>query len=335
MLRLAIKWFGLMLGVCVLLLGPTEVAAQVLDKTILNSTVWISYDIAAPATETKSLQGPSPTRPKSEAPTVAGGTGFLFLEGIGYSRGQVYLVTNKHVLPPEGKPQDIKIRVAMRNNDGSAHVNEVSIPVVGADGKYLESVRVHPDPDTDVAAISIGFTAFRDKFQVLIDAIMTGKYLSTSMLMTSDKMRSADVGMGSRIYIIGFPDALYDSRNVSPVLRAGIIATDPTEGFNFNPALRRTIAFPEHVNGFLVDANVYPGSSGSLVVLGPDCMAKGGNSNNGVWHPAIVGIVAGSIPILDTSLHSYARIGLGIVYSADAIKEVINSFSRPVANPPH
>ncbi len=325
------KWLGTALGICLLFTAPKVLPAQVLDKAVLNSTVWISYEVASPSADAGKLQvrpGAAPS-PQSAQPAVFGGTGFLFFEGIGYIRGQVYLVTNKHILPPEGRQQDIKIRVAVRDRDGSTRVDEVSVPIVGSDGKYLESVHFHPDADTDVAAVNIGLAAFRAKFQVLMDAMMTGKYLNTSMLMTSDRIRSSNVGMGSPVYIIGFPDALFDPRNDSPVLRAGIIATDMLEGFNFNQNLRRTMAFPEHVNGFLIDANIYPGSSGSLVVLGPECAAGSrADATNSGWHPSILGIVAGSIPILDTSLHSYDRIGLGIVYSADTIKDVIQSFSR-------
>jgi len=326
------KWLGTILGICTLVTIPKPLAAQVLDKIVLDSTVWISYELAPSVADAGKVQVHTPGYPpkKSAQPKVFGGTGFLLFEGIGFSRGRVYLVTNRHVLPPEGQQQDIRVRVAIRNQDGSDRVDVVSVPVVGQDGKYLNSVRVHPDPNTDVAAVNIAFAAFQAKFRLLIDAMMTGRYLDTSMLMTTDRIRSFSIGMGSPIYIIGFPDALFDPRNISPVLRRGIIATDPLEGFNFNQELRRTIAFPEHVNGFLIDANIYPGSSGSLVVLAPDCLAMNSaqDSKNANRRPSILGIVAGSIPILDASLHSYTRIGLGIVYSADAIRDVIRSFDQ-------
>jgi hypothetical protein len=326
------QWLGTILGVCMLVTAPKSLAAQVLDKTVLDSTVWISYEPIPSATGVARAQvrppKSSPTTPAQ--PAVVGGTGFLLFERIASSRGRVYLVTNKHVLPPEGQQQDIKIRVVVRNRDGSDRVAMVTVPIVGSDGKYLDSVRVHHDPNTDVAAVNIAFAAFREKFRLLIDAIMTGRHLDVSMLLTSDKIQSSGIGMGSQVYIIGFPDALFDPRNISPILRRGIIATDPVEGFNFNESLRRSIAFPEHVNGFLIDANIYPGSSGSLVVLAPDYLAKnmGQDSKNADLHPSILGIVAGSIPILDAALHSYTRIGLGIVYSADSIRDVIDSFDQ-------
>jgi hypothetical protein len=296
------------------------VSAQLLDKSVLNSTVWVTYQSEATPAEPATATSPG----KKAAPASEfGGTGFLVFHGVGFTKGQVYLITNKHVLPPEGKQQDIRVRVAVHDKDGSVKVDSVSVPIVGADGKYLDSVRVHPDPDTDVAAVNIAPAAFKAKFDLLINAITTRKYLDMSMLMTTEKLKETDIGPGAQVYVVGFPAAIFDPRNVSPILRHGIISTEPRDGFNFNEELRRAIAFPEHVDGFLIDSGVYPGSSGSLVVLGPDPTKKGD------WQPVILGIVAGSIPYYDASIRSYERIGLGIVYSADAIKTVLDSFERP------
>jgi len=202
-------------------------------------------------------------------------------------------------------------------------------------------VRVHPNPDTDVAAINIATTAFASKFEVLVDAIRTGKRLDTSMLMPTQKLGAADIGLGSQVYVLGFPAALFDPRNVSPVLRVGVISTDPGNGYTFSQDLRKATGLPGHVDGFLIDSNVYPGSSGSLVIAVPEAQneksspEKPGDKhigNNLSWRPRIVGIVAGSIPLFDAPLRSYERIGLGIVYSADTIREVIRLFDGEVTS---
>jgi len=320
------QWLAL--AICVGIALP-RVSAQSLDKAVLDSTVWISYQVEASPAGSNQLHSPGTAAAKATPAAVFGGTGFLLFHAMGITKGQVFLVTNRHVLPPEGKQQDIKVRVVVRDRDGAARLEAVSVPVVGSDGKYLRTVRLHPDPDTDVAAINIAPAAFGSRFQLLIDAVTTGKYLDTAMLMSSERIRAAGLGMGTPVYVIGFPAALFDPRNVSPILRLGLIATDPAEGFTFNDDLRRVQQYPEHVDGFLIDANIYPGSSGSLVVLAPESMAKGERDpKSPEWRPAILGIVAGSIPMFDASLRAYERIGLGIVYSADTIQEVINSFSR-------
>lgn len=323
-------------SVCVLVMllacgigkAQTQSSHTAVDRMILNSTVLITYPVTAPPTNASSAK-PSTAEKPDRPPQVLGtmnGTGFLLFRNVGITKAAVYLVTNRHVLPPEGAPKDIQLRVVVRQEDGTSRIDQISIPVVGPDGKYLPSVRTHPDPATDVAAVDIGSTAFGSKFQVLVDAVMTGRYLNTSMLLATRQLKDAGVGLGSQVFILGYPAAIFDPRNVMPVLRVGVISTDPLTGFNFNDELRRTMNFPEHMNGFLIDANVYPGSSGSLVLLAPDSCAS--KPDQPARPPVILGIVSGSIPIFDASLRSYERIGLGMVYSADTIKDVLDRFLR-------
>jgi S1-C subfamily serine protease len=314
------RWLGAAsLAFCAALANHAA-SGEVLDKVLLNSTVLITYSVTAPASADSSGANPKPP----PAVGVVNGTGFLLFGNVGITKASVYLVMNRHTLPPEGQPKDVQLRMVVRQN-GTAKIEEISVPIVGSDGKYLPSVRVHRDPTTDVAAVNIATAAFGSKFESLIEAIRTGKYLNSSMLLPTQRMSAEGVGVGSQVYVLGYPAAIFDPRNVSPVLRVGVISTDPQEGFNFNQELRRTMNFPEHIDGFLLDANIYPGSSGSLVVLAADnCGCNKGHEQR----PYILGIVSGSIPIFDASLHSYSRIGLGMVYSADTIKEVLDSFSH-------
>lgn len=317
------RWFRVaLLALCAALMSA-DASSEVLDKLFLNSTVLISY----PVTSSPTASG-TPAPDGSTPPQVLGvmnGTGFLLFRDVGVAKGQVFLVTNRHVLPPEGTKKDIQIRVVVRQNDGAAKIEEISVPVVGSDGKYLPSVRLHRDPATDVAAINIAPAAFGSKFNILIEAVKTGKYLNTSMLLPTPNMAAQGVGMGTQVYILGYPAAIFDPRNVSPMLRVGVISTDPQVGFNFNQELRHTMNFPEHIDGFLLDANIYPGSSGSLVV---SAFESCGCNQGQAPRTYILGIVSGSIPIFDASLHSFSRMGLGMVYSADTIREVLSSFVR-------
>jgi S1-C subfamily serine protease len=305
-------------------LASHPASGEVLDKVFLNSTVLISYVVTAPAPPSGGSSPSAKNKPRQPL-GVMNGTGFLLFGEVGISKAKVYLVTNRHLLPPEGQPKDIQLRLVVGQSDGTARIEEISVPIVGSDGKYLPSVRLHRDPATDVAAVNIAPTAFGSKFESLIEAIKTGKYLNSSMLLPTQQMSAEGIGVGSQVYVLGYPAAIFDPRNVSPVLRVGVISTDPQEGFNFSPELRRSMNFPEHMNGFLLDANIYPGSSGSLVVLATENC--GCNKSPG-QRPYILGIVSGSIPIFDASLHAYSRIGLGMVYSADTIREVLDSFSR-------
>ncbi|HET7185438.1 MAG TPA: serine protease [Terriglobales bacterium] len=315
------KWFRVaVLVLCAAAVTRTNAKCEVLDKIFLNSTVLISYPVTTPPS---GKAGNTTGDKNRKVLGVMNGTGFLLFSDVGVTKTHVYLITNRHVLPPEGAKKNIQLRVVIQEQDGSAKIEEISVPVVGDDGKYLPAVSLHRDPTTDVAAVNIGSSALGAKFTLLTEAVKTGRYLSTSMLLPTSSMAAQGVGVGSQVYILGYPAAIFDPRNVSPVLRVGVISTDPLEGFNFNEELRRTMHFPEHMDGFLLDANIYPGSSGSLVVSTPEST----NCNQAEKQRTyILGIVSGSIPIFDASLNSYSRIGLGMVYSADTIRQVLNGF---------
>jgi len=64
----------------------------------------------------------------------------------------------------------------------------------------------------------------------------------------------ADLAALEEVTFIGYPSGLYDEHNVTPITRKGITATPPWNDFQGQPA-------------FLIDAGVFPGSSGSLVFI--------------------------------------------------------------------
>jgi hypothetical protein len=104
-------------------------------------------------------------------------------------------------------------------------------------------------------------------------------------------------------------------------LRIGIIATDPHEDFAFNPELRQKYGLPSKIPGFLIDANVFPGSSGSMVIRRTN-IVQGFSPGGKASVAYILGIVSGSIPIDD--LGEKQRMGLGVVYAASSVKELID-----------
>lgn len=280
-----------------------EAEAQALNEAFLRSSVLVTFEVA-PGKESF-------------------GTGFFLFRPISGNQGHVFLVTNKHGLPSEGSPRSIKIRVTV-GTGGNATVKLVEIPVVGADGKYLPSVRLHKTAEFDVAAVNVTEPIVKQGIQ--------GTWLPYDLLSTPQRLKNENITVGDEIFLLGYPNAIFDARNVSPILRTGVIATEPSEGYAFNDNLRKQFGLPTRIDGFLVDANVFPGSSGSVVILkqqpttiGPD----GGTVVSAAKKiPYILGIVSGSIPINDTALGSVQRMGLGVVYSAEAIRAVIEMFPK-------
>jgi hypothetical protein len=132
--------------------------------------------------------------------------------------------------------------------------------------------------------------------------------------------------------MIGYPAGLYDERNASPIWRIGIIATSPLVGYAFTPLYQKAYKLPSFIDGFLVDAPVYPGSSGSAVVIKPQPMSF--DSPGGVMAGGprsityVLGLISDSIPIADFDGTFPARIGIGIVQSADAVNDTIEAFFK-------
>jgi hypothetical protein len=278
-----------------------------LREVFSNSAVHLSYALGTQSSSGSGLILLRPNGvPNADSQTV---------------QGRAFLVTNKHVLPPEGTECNIAMRVTTISG-GAPSMKAIDIPIVGADGKYLATVHFHSK--NDVAAVEV-------TGEVLKNSVRP-EFVPTTLLGTKARIKS-DVGLvGDDVYILGYPAGLFDSRNANPIWRIGIVATSPLEGYAFPEALQTTWHLPSFVDGFLVDSQVYPGSSGSVVVNKPHdtsfdrpgvVMAGGPMAT-----PYVLGIISDSIPIIDNSLHLITRMGLGVVQSADAINETVESFFK-------
>ena len=254
---------------------------------------------------------------------ISAGTGFFVFRPVKGDEGHVFLITNKHVLPSEGSAQSILIRVSVGPVEKPS-VRFIEVAVVGQNGKYLSNVRVHQNQAFDVVAVNVTDIVLKEGIQAT--------WLPLDLLATDERLKNENITVGDEIFLLGYPDAIFDPRNVSPILRTGVIATVPLEGYAFNETLRARYGLPDRIDGFLIDANVFPGSSGSVVVLKQQPTTIGPRGETVVSSakkiPYVLGIVSGSIPIADEMLGTVQRMGLGIVYSASTIREVIESFYK-------
>jgi len=299
------KHFIKIIVLCLVILLDINLKGEAaMNEAFLYSTVLISY---------KNAQG-----------SVLSGTGFLVSKEIKNGTGHVFLITNKHVIPPEGEKKFISLRMNIKKGNEPPVVELIQIPIVGDNKQFLPYVKVHPDKDTDVAAINI--TNFINQHNI------QGAWLPELIFGTEDKLKTENITIGDEIFLLGYPDAIYDPRNTFPLLRQGIIATVPYEGYAFNDALRKKYKLPDKINGFLIDANVFPGSSGSLVILKPQSTTIGPQGQTVVSsakkRPYLLGLVSMSIPIVDVNLRSVQRMGLGVVYSIETIQETIAEFYK-------
>lgn len=105
------------------------------------------------------------------------------------------------------------------------------------------------DSEHDLSAIPIG-----PVLNQIVSADKNIFFRSITPDLIPDPKVIDELSAIEEITFIGYPSGLYDEHNIFPIVRKGITATPPWNNFKGEPA-------------FLIDAGVYPGSSGSPVFI--------------------------------------------------------------------
>jgi hypothetical protein len=252
-----------------------------------------------------------------------GGTGFLVIRKIDPKQGKAFLVTNKHVIHFDPQIREKALFLTLYLNvgekDGTVRGKSFRIPLREDDQKLW---REHPNPNVDVLAVDI---------TSLINSQpnIENKGADYSLFATPAVIREEGITEGEEVLIIGYPLGLFSTRIYFPLVRQGIVASKIGEKirirFNYPSGEIRSAEIP----GFLVDAAILPGSSGSPVVLKPIIGREvKGKIEMGMAKPYLLGIVSAtetaSIRMEESDFPALA--GLGIVFDAGTIRETIERF---------
>lgn len=184
-------------------------------------------------------------RIETSTPTGGGtGTAFLFTYEHDDGRSWGFLVTNKHVIA--GATDG---RFFFTKGEG-----ENERPLIGQRHDFtisdFESLwHGHPDADVDIAVAPLG-----GLINYMSNAGMQPffRLISSSFIPTSDQAKDLDAV--EDVTFIGYPNGIYDVKNLMPIIRRGITATPFQIDYGGEPK-------------FLIDASVFPGSSGSPVFI--------------------------------------------------------------------
>lgn len=246
------------------------------------------------------------------------GTGFFFSHKIG---GQDYpfVVTNKHVV------------MGMREGALSFLQRRDSLPTLGNGFRlriddWSQAWFGHPSPDIDIAICPFAPLEAHIKQQHDVDLFY--RYVSSDTIPTSDQV--AELDAVESVSFIGYPNGIWDSKNLLPVARRGTTASPIEVDFEGTPR-------------FLIDASVFGGSSGSPVFIlnqGTYAMKDGGVAIGSRFY--FVGVIAAvflrrqwndivAVPIPTVTkamVQNEEMIDLGIVFKASTVIEAIEAFLK-------
>ena len=243
----------------------------------------------------------------NEGHVTSVGTGFLLSRPVGENQYKLYLISNKHVLM--GTP-NIAISFTCKEDGKPKHGKKMEFNLQDVD----QAVKGHPNPDIDVAAVDCTglFIAMEDKIYY--------KHVDYSMLADFNE---PELSVAENVYFVGYPDGRYDMANNLPLIRTGMISSHPQYNFNGQPE-------------FVIDAQVFPGSSGSPVYIDLTYENfKNGEIVVGQRKIKLLGIVAmtmirnNTLQAVPTGTNFFTQevLGLGIVFKSTAIKELVDSMS--------
>jgi len=242
------------------------------------------------------------TIPSEDGKSSSIGTGFLYNMPL-RQEGKVghFLISNKHVFGDPHRTIILNLH-KLKNGMDEPDLGQV-IPVVIQN--FSEFYYGHPDDDIDLACINV--SAF-----VGPNNGVYSKHLHKEFTEPIDLTK---LFPGAEVSFVGYPDNRFDTAHNLPILRKGYLATLPSVDFN---GLKQV----------LIDAQVFPGSSGSPVFVIVDGRYR---LLGVVTQTMIKNAELKSIPA-EFSLGVQQTIGLGIVLKTELVIQLLQVAKDGLSN---
>lgn len=241
------------------------------------------------------------------------GTGFFYR----YQK-YIFLVTNKHILE-DAHQIEFKVFTCGKNES--------------PDYQDMETIILKED---DLIRYSYGHNSKNVDIQI----ILLSKFLDNSRLINKsfyirtvsdknicDQKQLENLFAIEDIVFVGYPNDMWDEVNHLPIIRTGTTASLLTKDYNGIPL-------------FLIDASVFPGSSGSPVFILNDAIFSDRTGTYSASRFIFLGVIAGSfsrestdnikmlsIPSAETTIATVKEnIDLGVVMHARTVVETVKQF---------
>jgi len=219
------------------------------------------------------------------------GTGFFYSVPVYKDQSILLLISNKHVfIDPNG---EITVSLNRKiDNDTPEYGNIRTFNQTGFANEYY----AHPNNDIDLACINVSQMGKTDCFY---------KCLNNEFL---EPINYENVTTGDDVIFVGYPENRYDMVNNLPLIRKGSIASMPNIDFNGKGQI-------------VIDAQVFPGSSGSPVFVISDNYYRllGVVSETMIRHSQLQTLPT-NMPLVGVQ----QMLGLGIVIKQKHIQELID-----------
>lgn len=249
------------------------------------------------------------------------GTGTAF--GFTYAQDDKtwpFLVTNKHVVAGAATG---RFSFTRANGDQPSLGQRVEVNLANFAAQWFG----HPTPEIDIAVMPCG--------PILQQAHGQGQpvfFPPIPHTSIPDVATLAGLGAIEEVLFVGYPIGIHDRMNLLPVVRRGVTATPLQVDYEGRPV-------------FLIDASVFPGSSGSPVVI---CNQGGFATRQGFSVGSrflLIGVVSQVlvshqdntiqfVPIptnVVPVVRSHQMIDLGVVYKSRAVLEAVMKCLRAIS----
>ena len=255
--------------------------------------------------------------------TTSCGTGFFYRY-----QDHIFIVTNKHVLKDA---EQIEFKMFTCGENGDPDYQDMKTIILKEDNLIHYSYG-HNSKDVDIQIIS--FTKFLLETGLTNEGFYNSRLINKRFYVRSvteknicDQKQLENLFAIENIVFVGYPDGMWDEVNHLPIMRTGTTASLLTKDYNGEPS-------------FLIDASVFPGSSGSPVFILNDGIFSDrtgtysasrfmflGVLASGCFHTSTGEITIAPIPGITTPFATVKEMmDLGVVMHARTVVETVKQY---------